>query len=130
MAGRKPWEPTEKDRKQIRALIGMGLTARQVAVIIGVSHETLYKYCKEDIDAGRPNALAQVAATAFRLATSGKCPAMTMFWLKTQAGWSQNGPAGDGDEDEENNDPINDMLGNVAKEVWNEHGDKQEESPT
>ena len=30
-----------------------------------------------------------MAQTAYNLAKSGKCPVMTMFWLKTQAGWRE-----------------------------------------
>jgi hypothetical protein len=30
-----------------------------------------------------------VMQTAFKMAVSGKTPAMTMFWLKTQAGWKE-----------------------------------------
>ena len=58
-----------------------------MATIIGVHRDTLYKYCKGEIDAGRPFARAKVAQTAFQMATSGKQPIVTMFWLKSQAGW-------------------------------------------
>ena len=43
---------------------------------------------------GATEANTQVAQTMFRMATSGKSPASTMFWLKCRAGWRQNAPAG------------------------------------
>ncbi len=43
----------------------------------------------EAIEKGRALALAQVAKTAFQLATSGKCYPMTMFYLKCRGGWSE-----------------------------------------
>ena len=90
--GRKSWEPTQKDREEITALIGMGLTAEQVATLKGICRDTLYRYCKAEIDKGRPRAIAQVAKTAFQMAVSGQFPAMTMFWLKTQAKWREKDP--------------------------------------
>lgn len=84
-----PYQPTDKDRQEIKALIGMGLTVQQVAHVKGLSHDTLQRHHRDDIDQGKPLALAKVVDTAFKLATNGKCPAMTMFWLKTQAGWRE-----------------------------------------
>jgi len=85
----KKWEPTDDDRKKVRTLIGFGLTGEQVAEVMGISRDTLYKYCKKEIDAGRPAAVAQVAQQAFKMAMSGKNTAMTIFWLKTQAHWKE-----------------------------------------
>jgi len=41
------------------------------------------------LDTAHIEATATVAQTAYNLAKSGKCPVMTMFWLKTQAGWRE-----------------------------------------
>lgn len=106
MAGRKPWSPTAKDRKEISDMIGYGLTAEQVAAVKGVSKETLYKYCKPEIDAGRPLAISKVVQTAFKMATSGKNTAMTIFWLKTQAKWKEP----DNSEGQSNNGTIDALM--------------------
>lgn len=120
--GRKRWNPTDKERENVKALIGLGLTARQVAVILGVSHETLYKYCKPEIDEGRPFAHARVAKTAFEMATSGKHAVMTMFWLKCRAGWVDQ-PKPEEESQEQERDPLIDALNDTAANDWADRED-------
>jgi hypothetical protein len=116
----KKWEPTDEDKKKVRTLIGFGLTCEQVAVVMEVSRDTLYKRCKKEIDAGRPSAIAQVTQAAFKMAMSGKNTAMTIFWLKTQAQWKEP-ESNRGDEDHGSLDE----LINVLKQGKNKkQGDK------
>lgn len=85
----RPPKLTDKDKAEVQELIGYGLTVEQIAQIKGCSAKTIHNTCQEEIDRGRPIAAAQVLRTAFKMATSGKCPAMTMFWLKCRMGWSE-----------------------------------------
>ena len=68
---------------------------QQVADALGISKDTLERRVKEDeplraaLVLGRANTATAVAETAFKLATSGNQPAMTMFWLKTRLGWRE-----------------------------------------
>ena len=41
------------------------------------------------MEQGRSNALANVMRTAYEQAVSGDVPAMTMYYLKTRAGWKE-----------------------------------------
>ena len=54
--------------------------------------------------------------TAFKMAISGKCPAMTIFWLKTRAGWSEKEPMVD--ETEDRPDPFVQAMIATAKQDW------------
>jgi hypothetical protein len=80
-------------------LTGLGLNTQQVADALGISKDTLERRVKEDenlrtaLVQGRAKAATAVAETAFKLATSGDHPAMTMFWLKTRLGWREKDPA-------------------------------------
>ena len=81
---------TTHELEEVEAMAGLGLRFEDIANIKGMSDETLRKYAKDHLIRGKAKAKAQVMQTAYKLATSGKVPAMTMFWLKTQAGWREN----------------------------------------
>jgi hypothetical protein len=88
---RKPHEPTDKDRKQVTLMAGIGLTHDQIAKIVGVSDETLRKYYGEELETAASKMNAQVAQNLFSIATS-KAPgsvAAACFWMKTRAGWKE-----------------------------------------
>ena len=80
----------------VARLTGLGLNMQQVADALGISKDTLERRVTEDenlrlgLAQGRAKAATAVAETAFKLATSGEHPAMTMFWLKTRLGWREN----------------------------------------
>jgi hypothetical protein len=82
----------------VSRLAGLGLNMQQVADALGISKDTLERRIKEDerlqaaVAKGRAKAATKVAETAFRLATSGEHPSMTMFWLKTRLGWREKDP--------------------------------------
>lgn len=73
----------------------LGLNLKQMAAMLDVSNDTLERFCKEDpevyaaIEKGRARAIISVTKTAYTLATDGKNPSMTMFWLKCRARWSE-----------------------------------------
>jgi hypothetical protein len=86
---RKPKRLTPAELAEIQALAGLGLTQEQVARVKGMCPDTLRKYAQDDWQLGKAKALARVSRTAYELAVSGKCPAMTMFYLKSQARWRE-----------------------------------------
>jgi hypothetical protein len=88
----------DEQNSLVARLTGLGLNMQQVADALGISKDTLERRVKEDeslraaLALGRANAATAVAETAFKLATSGNHPAMTMFWLKTRLGWREKDP--------------------------------------
>ena len=81
--------PTEAQRLQVRQLAGCGLTHEQIRVVMNLpSVTTLCRYFRKDLEKGRITAGAKIRGVAYKMATSGKNPIMTMFWLKTRAKWS------------------------------------------
>ena len=75
--GRKPHEPTDKDRKQISLMAGIGLTHGQIAKIIGISDETLRKYYDKELEVSAAMMNAQVAQNLYSIATSKGAGATT-----------------------------------------------------
>lgn len=104
---RRPKKPTPQDMKEIEMLAGMGLNQQQIADVKGMHRDTLRKYAQADYTRGKAKAIAKVAQTAFEMAVSGKNPALTIFFLKAQARWSEHGP---------NLEQLAEIMG------WNEEG--------
>jgi hypothetical protein len=92
---REKLELTEDDFKRIETMAGLGLPVDHMASILGMSKKTFERRMADTpgaIDAlekGRAVASQQVMATAYKMATSGKVPAMTMFWLKCRERWKE-----------------------------------------
>lgn len=93
MANGKPGRPalplTDAELGQAETMAGLGLRDDQIAQVLGRPERTMKRYAREVLKKGRAKALAAVAQTCFRLATSGRCPAATFFYLKTQGQWRE-----------------------------------------
>lgn len=80
---------TKQDLSEIEMMAGLGLTQQQIADIKGFCVETLVKHAQKAYKQGKAKAIAKVSKTAFDMATSGRQPTMTKFYLRTQAGWCE-----------------------------------------
>ena len=90
--GRKPFEPTEAQRRQVKAMAAYGIPDYDIAKVIGVSPPTMRKYFFEELDVGHVTATAKVAETLFKMATNAdhpKAAICAMFWLKCRSGWKE-----------------------------------------
>ena len=72
-------------------LSGLGIPHEQICSILNISKPTLYKYYSEELTQGKATANAKVAENLFKIATSTGKGAVTaaIFWLKTQARWTE-----------------------------------------
>jgi hypothetical protein len=66
-----------------------GMTQAAISRALGVDEKTLRKHFRRALDSSADRANAQVGATLFKLATSGNCPAATIFWVKSRLGWRE-----------------------------------------
>lgn len=86
---------SEQEIKRIETMAGMGLNVEQMASILGVSKKTFERRiedtpaAKDALEKGRALASYNIMETAYKMAQSGKVPAMTMFWLKCRARWRE-----------------------------------------
>ena len=92
MAGRKPFEPSEKDRVTVKAMIGYGITQDDVAKVIGISDVSLRKYFPREIELAVVEANLMVAQSLHQMATKGKNVTAAIWWSKTRMGWSERLP--------------------------------------
>ena len=86
---RPKFNATAEQRKVVEGMSGVGVPEEGIAKTLGIDAKTLRKYFRCELDLGAVKASTAVAQSAFRMATSGKHPAMTMFWLKCRAGWRE-----------------------------------------
>jgi hypothetical protein len=87
---RPRFTPTDEQRSNVKRLAALGIRQDHIAEMIGLrSEKTLRKYFQSELTRGTAEANRQVAQSLYRQATSGKCPAASMFWLKCRAGWRE-----------------------------------------
>src|ERR1700722_3697261 len=89
---RRRWpmfEPTEDQRRTVRALSGYGVPQDGIAIHIGIDAKTLRKHFRDELDRGSVEATAKVAQTLFHLATVEKNVPSVIFWMKARAGWRE-----------------------------------------
>ncbi len=87
-AGRPPHLPNVDTRNRVYLLSTVGTRHEDIASVLGITHDTLVKYYKEELDKGRIEANASVAETLFKQAKEGNTTAM-IFWLKSRARWKE-----------------------------------------
>jgi hypothetical protein len=83
------FEPTDDQRRTVKALSGYGVPQDGIAIHIGVDPKTLRKHFRDELDRGSVEATAKVAQTLFHLATVEKNVASVIFWMKARAGWRE-----------------------------------------
>jgi hypothetical protein len=89
---RPRFEPTAEQRKTVEIMAAYGLPEEQIASTIGpkgIDPKTLRKHFRRELLLGATKANSKVAETAYQMAISGKCPVMTIFWLKCRGGWKE-----------------------------------------
>ena len=89
--GRPAYEPTERDRAQVKMLAAMGVPDYDIAKVMQLSGPTLRKYFFHELESGHIEANAQVAQSLYKMATDKDKPNVSaaIFWLKTRARWSE-----------------------------------------
>lgn len=78
-------------------MAGHGIDEAAIAKVMKITPAALRKHFPKELSTARTIANSKVAETAYRLATSGKAPAVTMFWLKSRAGWRDRADLTDGE---------------------------------
>src|SRR5258708_7897103 len=83
--------PSDEQRRLVRSLAAIGMTQQKIARLIGVSHKTLTKRCRDELERGSIEAEAEVAKSWFQMARSGKNLTAAVYFLKTKGWWAGQG---------------------------------------
>lgn len=86
--GRPPFEPTPEQRREVKAMSGIGVPQEDMATILGISRKTLTQHFPQELTEGKAQANAKMANMLYKKGMSGNVSAI-IFWLKSQAGWSE-----------------------------------------
>jgi len=98
MAGRKPFEPTDDDRRLVSSLAGFGAPHEYIASCIvnpqtgkAMTPKTLRVHFRAELDTAAEKTNALVAQSLFKHATGAGKGAVTaaIFWMKVRAGWKE-----------------------------------------
>jgi hypothetical protein len=92
MTRRSEAEPSERNdfhARQVEAMAGYGLPAKDIAVVLDTEVWILERDYRKELKAGAIKANAKVAESLFRRATGEGREAVVaaIFWMKTRAGW-------------------------------------------
>jgi hypothetical protein len=89
MTGRKPFTPTDDQRRMVKAMAGYGVPHDDISRVVRCSPPTLRKWFRDELDTATIEANARVAQTLYQQATTPGNIAATIFWLKARAGWRE-----------------------------------------
>ena len=89
MAQGVAFEPTDEQRRTVRAMAGFGVPHEDIGTLLEIDAKTLRKHFRRELDRGSIEATAKVAQTLFAMATSGQNVAAAIFWMKARAGWRE-----------------------------------------
>lgn len=81
-------EPTDEDRRKVKALAAVGTRQEDIALVMSMSVDTLARHYRQELDHGRIEAVARVAQSLYQAAVGGDRTAQ-IFYLKTQGGWRE-----------------------------------------
>ena len=79
------FQPTEEQRRTVKAMAGLGVPHEGIAVLLDIDPKTLRKYFHLVLARGAVEAPAKVAHSLFQLATAGNNVAAAIFWMKARA---------------------------------------------
>ena len=85
---RLPHEPTKAMRELVQIHTMAGTTQGMIADILEIDDKTLRKHYRKELDHAKAKANATIGGALFNKAKAGDTAAM-IFWMKTQARWSE-----------------------------------------
>lgn len=92
-SGRKPWEPSPEQIRQIELMAGMGIARKKIALVVGVHEDTLNAAVSDVIERSSVVMDMRVGANLYRMATgdpNAKNTALTaIWWSKARMGWQE-----------------------------------------
>ena len=83
----KAFQPTDEQRRMVRAMVAYGVPQRDIASVIDVALNTLRKHFVREIETATAEANARIARTLYERAIGGSIRALT-FWLERRGGES------------------------------------------
>lgn len=90
--GRPEHVPTKVTRNQVLHFCGMGMTHKQISLLLGIAPVTLAKHYRQELDVGEAKMNVSVANNLYTIATSTEhksAAQAAIFWMKARARWRE-----------------------------------------
>lgn len=82
------FNPSNEQRIQVEQMISLGVSLKEVSLILRIEEDLLKKYYSYEIDTAQARVNQKVAEVALKSALSGDTD-MVKFWLSRRAGWKE-----------------------------------------
>ncbi|MBR0670563.1 hypothetical protein [Neoroseomonas soli] len=80
---------TEEQCRVARAMAGLGVSRRHIAMHLRIEAAALIAQLGEELELAEVEANSKVAKALFRMATQGNNVAAAIFWMKARGGWRE-----------------------------------------
>src|SRR5262249_43519701 len=87
MARFPKFRPTDEQRRQVMMLAGFGFNQATIGEFINISHTSLRKFFRRELDIGPTEANLRVASALYKNATTNGNVTAQIFWMKSRMGW-------------------------------------------
>ena len=86
---RKPHQPTDQLRKQVKVMAALGMPQEDIGKVIGIDAKTLRLHYRGELDSGLAEVTAKIGANLVQTALGSGRDAFKaqQFFLKMRAGW-------------------------------------------
>jgi len=87
MARFAKFKPNDDQRRQVMMLAGFGFNQQTIGTFIGISHVSLRRYFRRELDIGPTEANLRVANALYKNATTNGNVTAQIFWMRSRMGW-------------------------------------------
>lgn len=87
--GPEGWQPSPKEKEQIRNLALAGAPLKVIAKIIGKTDKTITKHCRDILELANAEVNGMVVGQLLKKIMKGDTVSI-LFWCKTRMGWREN----------------------------------------
>jgi len=74
-------------KEQIKVMAACGIEPQKIALVFGLTMSELFDEYGQELATAESEANATVAVSLYHMATSGRHPQASIFWLKSRANW-------------------------------------------
>lgn len=87
--GSPGFNPTVAQSREVSVMAALGLKPDEIALVLNIDQKILKQFYSRELSVSNKISNLVVARKALEMASSGRFPDMTKFWLKSQAGWKE-----------------------------------------
>ncbi|CAH0242765.1 hypothetical protein [Roseomonas sp. CECT 9278] len=80
---------TEEQRRTARAMAGLGVSRRHIALHLGVDEAAMMAKLRDELELAEMEATSKVAKALFVMATQKNNVAAAIFWMKARGRWTE-----------------------------------------